>query len=149
QLYKKLLLGTTLENESQDYIYYRNPTFLDQDSSTTTSSECESSHAVQHKLQPSFKFQDCALGNEMKVDLQSFMSELLTLKPHLCLVITPCSKYSDVTESKESVNVCGFMPSLLQVRCSNQVKPSSLLLVVVTEMFMFNSHVFQMPFQDN
>ncbi|XP_075414026.1 protein Lines homolog 1 [Tenrec ecaudatus] len=37
QLYKKILLGTSLENDSLNYILYLNPTFPNQDFSTVTS----------------------------------------------------------------------------------------------------------------
>ena len=53
QLYKKVLLGATLENESHDYIFYLNPASLDLDCSTTTSSECSNHHDVQGRHQPS------------------------------------------------------------------------------------------------
>ncbi|KAF0881319.1 protein Lines homolog 1 [Crocuta crocuta] len=52
QLYKKVLLGATLENESHDYIFYLNPAFLDQDCSTTPSSECHHCRGVQGRHQP-------------------------------------------------------------------------------------------------
>ncbi|KAF3817983.1 hypothetical protein GH733_014855, partial [Mirounga leonina] len=53
QLYKKVLLGATLENENHDYIFYLNPASLDQDCSTAASSECPNPHGVQDKHQPS------------------------------------------------------------------------------------------------
>ncbi|EFB25946.1 hypothetical protein PANDA_011722, partial [Ailuropoda melanoleuca] len=53
QLYKKVLLGATLENENHDYIFYLNPASLDHDCSTSTSSECPKPHGVQDKHQPS------------------------------------------------------------------------------------------------
>ncbi|KAM9091873.1 protein Lines homolog 1 isoform 2-T2 [Megaptera novaeangliae] len=53
QLYRKVLLGATLENDSHDYIFYLNPAFSDQDCSTTTSSDCSNILDVQGKHQPS------------------------------------------------------------------------------------------------
>ncbi|XP_068412905.1 protein Lines homolog 1 isoform X2 [Eschrichtius robustus] len=53
QLYRKVLLGATLENDSHDYIFYLNPAFSDQDCSTTTSSDCSHILDVQGKHQPS------------------------------------------------------------------------------------------------
>ncbi|XP_027978604.1 protein Lines homolog 1 isoform X1 [Eumetopias jubatus] len=53
QLYRKVLLGATLENENHDYIFYLNPSSLDQDCSTAPSSECPDPHGVQDKHQPS------------------------------------------------------------------------------------------------
>lgn len=53
QLYKKVLLGATLENENHDYIFYLNPASLDQDCLTATSSECPNPDGVQDKHQPS------------------------------------------------------------------------------------------------
>ncbi|MXQ82732.1 hypothetical protein E5288_WYG022699 [Bos mutus] len=53
QLYKKVLLGATLENDSHDYIFYLYPAFSDQDCSTTTSSDCSNAPDVQDKQEPS------------------------------------------------------------------------------------------------
>lgn len=53
QLYKKVLLGATLENDSHDYVFYLNPAFSDQDCSTITSSECSDAPDVQDKQDPS------------------------------------------------------------------------------------------------
>ncbi|XP_004759892.1 protein Lines homolog 1 isoform X1 [Mustela putorius furo] len=53
QLYKKVLLGVTLENENHDYIFYLDPASLNQDCSTMTSLECPNPHGVQDKHQPS------------------------------------------------------------------------------------------------
>ncbi|XP_065728311.1 protein Lines homolog 1 isoform X2 [Phocoena phocoena] len=53
QLYRKVLLGATLENDSHDYIFYLNPAFSDQDCSTTNSSDCSNILDVQGKHQPS------------------------------------------------------------------------------------------------
>ncbi|XP_029806764.1 protein Lines homolog 1 isoform X2 [Suricata suricatta] len=52
QLYKKVLLGATLENESHDYIFYLNPAFWGQDCPTATASECFHRHGVQGRPQP-------------------------------------------------------------------------------------------------
>lgn len=53
QLYKKVLLGATLENDSQEYVFYLNPVFLDRDDSTATSSECSHTLGFRDKCQPS------------------------------------------------------------------------------------------------
>nr|XP_058915568.1 protein Lines homolog 1 isoform X2 [Kogia breviceps] len=53
QLYRKVLLGAALENDSHDYIFYLNPAFSDQDCSTTTSSDCSNILDIQGKHQPS------------------------------------------------------------------------------------------------
>ncbi|XP_025775714.1 protein Lines homolog 1 isoform X2 [Puma concolor] len=52
QFYKKVLLGATLENESQEYIFYLNPAVLAQDCSTATSPECSNRRGVQGRHQP-------------------------------------------------------------------------------------------------
>ncbi|XP_008067204.1 protein Lines homolog 1 [Carlito syrichta] len=52
QLYKKVLRGATLENESHDYIFYLMPAFPDQDCSTTTSLKWASTFGVQGKHWP-------------------------------------------------------------------------------------------------
>uniref|UniRef100_A0A9L0SKN4 Lines homolog 1 n=1 Tax=Equus caballus TaxID=9796 RepID=A0A9L0SKN4_HORSE len=51
-LYKKVLLGATLENDIHDYIFYLNPAFSDQDYSTTAS-ECSNTFGVQGTREPS------------------------------------------------------------------------------------------------
>nr|XP_012620018.1 protein Lines homolog 1 isoform X2 [Microcebus murinus]XP_012620019.1 protein Lines homolog 1 isoform X2 [Microcebus murinus]XP_012620020.1 protein Lines homolog 1 isoform X2 [Microcebus murinus]XP_012620022.1 protein Lines homolog 1 isoform X2 [Microcebus murinus] len=51
QLYKKVLLGATLENDSHHYIFYLNPAFSDQDCSTTTSLEWTNTFGIQDKDQ--------------------------------------------------------------------------------------------------
>uniref|UniRef100_A0A2K6GEG9 Lines homolog 1 n=1 Tax=Propithecus coquereli TaxID=379532 RepID=A0A2K6GEG9_PROCO len=51
QLYKKVLLGATLENDSHHYIFYLNPAFSDQDCSTTTSLEWTNTFGIQDKHQ--------------------------------------------------------------------------------------------------
>ncbi|KAI4535605.1 hypothetical protein MG293_014831 [Ovis ammon polii] len=53
QLYKKILLGATLENDSHDYVFYLYPAFSDQGCSTTTSSDCSNALDVQDKQEPS------------------------------------------------------------------------------------------------
>ncbi|XP_019493431.1 PREDICTED: protein Lines homolog 1 [Hipposideros armiger] len=53
QLYKKVLLGATLENDNQDYVIYLNPAFSDQDGSPATFSECSHSFGAQGECQPS------------------------------------------------------------------------------------------------
>ncbi|XP_069415264.1 protein Lines homolog 1 isoform X3 [Ovis canadensis] len=53
QLYKKVLLGATLENDSHDYVFYLYPAFSDQGCSTTTSSDCSNALDVQDKQEPS------------------------------------------------------------------------------------------------
>lgn len=53
QLYNKVLLGATLENDSHDYTFYLNPASSDQDCSRTTSSDCSNTLEVQCKHQPS------------------------------------------------------------------------------------------------
>lgn len=53
QLYKKVLLGATLENDSHDYVFYLYPAFSDQGCSTTTSSDCLNAPDVQDKQEPS------------------------------------------------------------------------------------------------
>lgn len=50
QLYRKVLLGATLENDSRDYIFYLNPAFSDEDCSTTTSSDCSNILDIQAVL---------------------------------------------------------------------------------------------------
>lgn len=52
QLYKKVLLGVTLENDSHDYIFYLNPGVSDQDCSTATSLEWENTYGIQGRHQP-------------------------------------------------------------------------------------------------
>lgn len=52
QFYKKVLLGATLENESQEYIFYLNPAVLAQDCSTAASPECSNHRGVQGRHQP-------------------------------------------------------------------------------------------------
>ncbi|XP_049469959.1 protein Lines homolog 1 isoform X1 [Panthera uncia] len=52
QFYKKVLLGATLENESQEYIFYLNPAVLARDCSTAASPECLNRHGVQGRHQP-------------------------------------------------------------------------------------------------
>nr|XP_020752928.1 protein Lines homolog 1 [Odocoileus virginianus texanus]XP_020752937.1 protein Lines homolog 1 [Odocoileus virginianus texanus]XP_020752944.1 protein Lines homolog 1 [Odocoileus virginianus texanus] len=53
QLYKKVLLGATLENDSHDYVFYLYPAFSDQDCSASTSSDCSNACDVQDKQEPS------------------------------------------------------------------------------------------------
>nr|XP_019582195.1 PREDICTED: protein Lines homolog 1 [Rhinolophus sinicus]XP_019582196.1 PREDICTED: protein Lines homolog 1 [Rhinolophus sinicus]XP_019582197.1 PREDICTED: protein Lines homolog 1 [Rhinolophus sinicus]XP_019582198.1 PREDICTED: protein Lines homolog 1 [Rhinolophus sinicus]XP_019582199.1 PREDICTED: protein Lines homolog 1 [Rhinolophus sinicus] len=53
ELYKKVLLGATLENDSQDYIFYLNPAFSEQDGRTATFSECSHTLGLQGEGQPS------------------------------------------------------------------------------------------------
>lgn len=53
QLYKKVLLGATLENDSHDYVFYLYPAFSDQDCSASTSSDCSNARDVQGKQEPS------------------------------------------------------------------------------------------------
>ncbi|KAM9183186.1 protein Lines homolog 1 [Dugong dugon] len=52
QIYKKVLLGASLENDSHDYIFYLNPTFPDQDFSTVTSLEWSNTQGIQDTHQP-------------------------------------------------------------------------------------------------
>ncbi|XP_033044722.1 protein Lines homolog 1 isoform X3 [Trachypithecus francoisi] len=52
QLYKKVLLGVTLENDSHDYIFYLNPGVSDQDCSTATSLEWANTYGIQGRHQP-------------------------------------------------------------------------------------------------
>ena len=53
QLYKKVLLGAALENDSHDYVFYLYPAFSDQGGSTATSSDCSNALDVQDKQEPS------------------------------------------------------------------------------------------------
>ncbi|KAL2791124.1 protein Lines-like protein 1 isoform 3 [Daubentonia madagascariensis] len=53
QLYKKVLLGAILENDSHHYTFYLNPAFSDQDCSTATSLEWMNTFGIQCKHQPS------------------------------------------------------------------------------------------------
>ncbi|XP_032956035.1 protein Lines homolog 1 isoform X3 [Rhinolophus ferrumequinum] len=53
ELYKKVLLGATLENDNQDYVFYLNPAFSEQDGSTATFSECSHTFGLQGQHQPS------------------------------------------------------------------------------------------------
>lgn len=53
ELYKKVLLGATLEHDSQDYIFYLNPAFSEQDGSTAPFSECSHTLGLQGERQPS------------------------------------------------------------------------------------------------
>ncbi|XP_023368370.1 protein Lines homolog 1 isoform X2 [Otolemur garnettii] len=53
QLYKKVLRGATLENDSHHYTFYLNPAFSDQESSTTTSLKWTNTFGLQGKHQPS------------------------------------------------------------------------------------------------
>ncbi|XP_055220205.2 protein Lines homolog 1 isoform X3 [Gorilla gorilla gorilla] len=52
ELYKKVLLGATLENDSHDYIFYLNPAVSDQDCSTATSLEWANTCGIQGRHQP-------------------------------------------------------------------------------------------------
>ncbi|XP_016783029.1 protein Lines homolog 1 isoform X2 [Pan troglodytes] len=52
ELYKKVLLGATLENDSHDYIFYLNPAVSDQDCSTATSLEWANTCRIQGRHQP-------------------------------------------------------------------------------------------------
>ncbi|XP_023049352.1 protein Lines homolog 1 isoform X5 [Piliocolobus tephrosceles] len=52
QLYKKVLLGVTLENDSHDYIFYLNPGVSDQDCSTATSLEWANTCGIQGRHPP-------------------------------------------------------------------------------------------------
>ncbi|XP_050656097.1 protein Lines homolog 1 isoform X3 [Macaca thibetana thibetana] len=52
QLYKKVLLGVTLENDSHDYIFYLNPGVSDQDCPTATSLEWANTYGIQGRHQP-------------------------------------------------------------------------------------------------
>ncbi|XP_049761444.1 protein Lines homolog 1 isoform X1 [Elephas maximus indicus] len=52
QLYKKVLLGASLENDSHDYIFYLNPAFPDQDFSTMTPLKWSNTQGVQGTHQP-------------------------------------------------------------------------------------------------
>ncbi|KAM5293417.1 protein Lines homolog 1 [Ctenodactylus gundi] len=52
QLYKKVLLGGTLENDSHDYILYLSPALSDQESLETHSLECPNTDGVQGKHWP-------------------------------------------------------------------------------------------------
>ncbi|XP_036087930.1 protein Lines homolog 1 isoform X3 [Rousettus aegyptiacus] len=51
-LYKKVLLGATLENDNQDYVFYLNPVFSGQDDAIATSSECSHTLGFLDKCQP-------------------------------------------------------------------------------------------------
>ncbi|XP_053437815.1 protein Lines homolog 1 isoform X1 [Nycticebus coucang] len=53
QLYKKVVRGATLENDSHHYTFYLNPAFSDQECSTTTSLEWTNTFGLQGKHQPS------------------------------------------------------------------------------------------------
>ncbi|XP_036133849.1 protein Lines homolog 1 [Molossus molossus] len=53
QLYKKVLLGATLENDNQDYVFCLSPAFSDGAGSPVTSSKCTSTLGAQGKRQPS------------------------------------------------------------------------------------------------
>ncbi|XP_045251991.1 protein Lines homolog 1 isoform X5 [Macaca fascicularis] len=52
QLYKKVLLGVTFENDSHDYIFYLNPGVSDQDCPTATSLEWANTYGIQGRHQP-------------------------------------------------------------------------------------------------
>ncbi|XP_054569379.1 protein Lines homolog 1 isoform X2 [Eptesicus fuscus] len=52
QLYKKVLVGATLENDTQDYIRYLHPAFPDHDGSGTASSQRAIALGVEGKCQP-------------------------------------------------------------------------------------------------
>ncbi|KFO20513.1 Protein Lines like protein, partial [Fukomys damarensis] len=52
QLYKKVLLGATLESDSHKYVFYLNPALSDQECATTLSVEWPDTDGVQDRHQP-------------------------------------------------------------------------------------------------
>ncbi|XP_037688829.1 protein Lines homolog 1 isoform X2 [Choloepus didactylus] len=54
QLYKKVLIGASLEKHSQEYVFYLNPAFSDQDFSPSASLEWPDTRGSQEKNQPHF-----------------------------------------------------------------------------------------------
>ncbi|KAM7048385.1 protein Lines homolog 1 isoform 2-T3 [Molossus nigricans] len=107
QLYKKVLLGATLENDNQDYVFCLSPAFPDGAGSPVTSSKCTSTLGAQGKRQPSPVSLSISVGPVcLKSDARDItLLQLTVIKVMLTRVLSAETEFPAKEKYREIIQV--------------------------------------------
>uniref|UniRef100_A0A286XY97 Lines homolog 1 n=1 Tax=Cavia porcellus TaxID=10141 RepID=A0A286XY97_CAVPO len=125
-LYKKVLLGATLESESHEYVFYLNPALPDQEYATTLSLERPDTNEVQEVHQPATVTAMPGAGVRVKRNSQTRGGQETQLLQLTVIQVMISKILSAETEIRAKEKYCDITKILLQ---SNEVDSKLICMI--------------------